>query len=60
MLFYGCTQIILIGYVVPFPGALVRYKSIPEVFLLLSFALLLDEKRLLNRAKNQTEGIIVK
>ncbi len=33
--FFACSQLILIGYVVPFPGAIVRYRSIPELFLLL-------------------------
>lgn len=27
-IFYGLTQLIIIGYVVPFPGAIVRYRSI--------------------------------
>ena len=34
MAFFGISQIILIGYIVPFPGAIIRYKSIPELFLL--------------------------
>jgi hypothetical protein len=38
-LFYGVSQILLIGYVVPFPGAIVRYKSIPELLLTISIAL---------------------
>ncbi|HEV3251265.1 MAG TPA: hypothetical protein VGZ71_09965, partial [Puia sp.] len=38
-LFYGASQILLIGYIVPFPGAIVRYKSIPELFLVISMAL---------------------
>jgi hypothetical protein len=38
-LFYGVSQILLIGYVVPFPGAVVRYKSIPELLLTISLAL---------------------
>ncbi len=33
-LFYGVTQIIAAGYLIPFPGALVRYRSIPLLFLL--------------------------
>ena len=32
-LIFGLSQIILIGYIVPFPGAIVRYKSIPELFI---------------------------
>jgi hypothetical protein len=38
-LFYGVSQILLIGYVVPFPGAVVRYKSIPELLLTISLVL---------------------
>ena len=33
--FYAVTQIILIGYVVPFPGAIIRYKALPELLLVL-------------------------
>jgi hypothetical protein len=35
-LFYGVTVIFLMGYIVPFPGAIVRYKAIPELLLLLA------------------------
>jgi hypothetical protein len=34
-LFYGLSQFISIGCVVPFPGAIVRYRTIPFLFLLL-------------------------
>jgi hypothetical protein len=34
-LFYGITQFITIGYTVPFPGAIVRYRSIPFLLLVL-------------------------
>jgi hypothetical protein len=34
-LYYGICQIILIGYAVPFPGAIVRYRSILLLFLFL-------------------------
>lgn len=34
-LFYGITQFISIGYAVPFPGAIVRYRSIAFLFLVL-------------------------
>jgi hypothetical protein len=34
-LYYGISQFILIGYVVPFPGAIVRYRSIAFLFLIL-------------------------
>jgi len=36
-LFYGLSQFILIGYVVPFPGAIVRYRTIAFLFLILFF-----------------------
>ncbi len=34
-LFYGVSQLIIIGMVVPFPGAIVRYRSISLLFLIL-------------------------
>jgi hypothetical protein len=34
LLFLGITTYIFIGYVVPFPGAIVRYKAIPELMIL--------------------------
>ncbi|MDP9042493.1 MAG: hypothetical protein M3N30_10985 [Bacteroidota bacterium] len=34
-LYYGITQLITIGYAVPFPGAIVRYRSIAYLFLVL-------------------------
>jgi hypothetical protein len=34
-LYYGISQFILIGYVVPFPGAIVRYRTIAFLFLIL-------------------------
>jgi hypothetical protein len=34
-LFYGISQLITIGYAVPFPGAIVRYRSISFFFLIL-------------------------
>ena len=33
LLISGATLFIFIGYTVPFPGAIVRYKAIPELFL---------------------------
>jgi len=39
---YGISQILLIGYIVPFPGAIVRYKAIPEMFLIISLVMLID------------------
>jgi hypothetical protein len=34
-IFYGISQLLIIGYVVPFPGAIVRYRSIPLLLLFL-------------------------
>ena len=34
-LFYGISQFLLIGYTIPFPGAIVRYRTIPFLMLLL-------------------------
>jgi len=34
-LFYGITQFIAIGYAVPFPGAIVRYRNIAFLFIIL-------------------------
>lgn len=34
MLFFGVTLYLFVGYTVPFPGAIVRYKIIGELFLL--------------------------
>jgi len=34
-LFYSISQLISIGYIVPFPGAIVRYRSIAFLFLIL-------------------------
>jgi hypothetical protein len=44
-IFFGISQIIFIGYIVPFPGAIVRYKSIPELFLFICLIFLYDPKR---------------
>lgn len=43
---YGITQLMLIGYTVPFPGAIVRYKSIPIQFLVVTIGLSMDWKRI--------------
>jgi hypothetical protein len=43
LLFSSVTLYLFIGYTVPFPGAIVRYKTIPELFL---FVLLLINIRL--------------
>jgi hypothetical protein len=46
MAFFGISQIVLIGYIVPFPGAIVRYKSIPELFLLTLIVWVADYDRI--------------
>jgi hypothetical protein len=48
-LFYGITQILLIGYTVPFPGAIVRYKIVPEFFMILYLSILIDWRKILNK-----------
>lgn len=45
-IFFGISQVIFIGYIVPFPGAIIRYKSIPELLLLICVTVLFDTKRL--------------
>ena len=37
IIFWACSVYLLIGYTVPFPGAIVRYKIIPEFLLFLLF-----------------------
>lgn len=37
-LLFGISMYLLIGYLVPFPGAIVRYKAIPELMILCSVA----------------------
>jgi hypothetical protein len=41
-IYYGLTQILIIGLLVPFPGAIIRYKSIPQLLLILSIGLSID------------------
>ena len=38
MLALGITTMIVIGYIVPFPGAIIRYKAIPELLILCAAA----------------------
>ncbi|HSZ86074.1 MAG TPA: hypothetical protein VK787_08575 [Puia sp.] len=45
-LFYGLSLILLIGYIVPFPGAIVRYKAIPELLLLTLIVIISNYKSL--------------
>jgi hypothetical protein len=46
MLFYGISQILVIGLIVPFPGAIVRYKAIPELLLVITLGLSIDWAKL--------------
>ena len=43
---YALSQILLIGYTVPFPGAIVRYKAIPSLLLLITIGLSIDWKKI--------------
>jgi hypothetical protein len=49
LLFYSLSQIILIGYTVPFPGAIIRYKVIPQIMLILYIGVLVDWRRILDK-----------
>jgi len=48
LLFVGLSNYLLIGYVVPFPGAIVRYRAMPELFLLCLLALIMSRPSSLN------------
>ncbi|HUR10668.1 MAG TPA: glycosyltransferase family 39 protein [Flavitalea sp.] len=50
LLFFGVSMYITIGYTVPFPGAIVRYKAIAELSLICAL-LLITGKKELNRRK---------
>jgi hypothetical protein len=45
-LFYGFSLIIMIGYIVPFPGAIVRYKAVPELLLLSLIVMISNYKKI--------------
>jgi hypothetical protein len=45
-LFYGLSQILLTGYIVPFPGALIRYTSIPLLMVVLCLGLAINWKKI--------------
>jgi hypothetical protein len=51
LIFFGISLYFFIGYTIPFPGAIVRYKAIAELFLLLAMASCLRLARLENRLK---------
>ncbi|HSC36409.1 MAG TPA: hypothetical protein VLD19_01010, partial [Chitinophagaceae bacterium] len=44
LLFAALSNYLFIGYVVPFPGAIVRYRAMPELFLLCLLALVMSRK----------------
>lgn len=44
LLIFAVSLYLFIGYIVPFPGAIVRYKAIGELFLLLSLSLFVSLK----------------
>ncbi|MDX2046814.1 MAG: hypothetical protein SFU87_08505 [Chitinophagaceae bacterium] len=48
--FFALTNYLLIGFTVPFVGAIVRYKSVYELMFLVFFCVLLDTGRLIKRA----------
>ncbi len=50
LLFFALFQFLIIGYTVPFPGAIVRYKIIGELFLFAMFAGLINWKFFLKRS----------
>jgi hypothetical protein len=49
LLFFSVSLYIFIGYVTPFPGAIVRYKIIPELFLLILLVVRVPRIKLLLR-----------
>jgi hypothetical protein len=49
MLFFGVSLYVFIGYTVPFPGAIVRYKAIAELWLLVIAGMCVDWKRVRER-----------
>ncbi len=52
-IFFGISQIIFIGYIVPFPGAIVRYKSFSELFLFISMISVTDYNRIFSLIKKK-------
>lgn len=51
LLMLGLTIYIFIGFIIPFPGAIVRYKSIPEILILCSMVSLTKWNEQLNYNK---------
>jgi hypothetical protein len=51
LLFYSLSQILLIGFTVPFPGAIIRYKVIPQILLILYVGILVDWIKITNKLR---------
>jgi hypothetical protein len=43
---FSISLYVLVGYTVPFPGAIIRYKCIPELLLVCCFIILTDYKKI--------------
>jgi len=39
LFFYACSVYLMIGLLVPFPGAIIRYRCIPELLLVVCFSI---------------------
>jgi len=52
LLFFACTNYLLIGFTVPFTGAIVRYRVIFELFLLIISVLIIDSNQLISNQLN--------
>lgn len=53
LIFFAVINYILIGYTVPFSGAIVRYRVIFEVFLLIPILLIIDTNNLISNRLNR-------
>ncbi|WP_276481231.1 hypothetical protein [Paraflavitalea pollutisoli] len=56
-LFFSVLYYLLIGFVVPFPGAIVRYKAIPELLLLVLMVSRLSTASNTEKASNSTANV---
>jgi len=52
LLLFGCSYYLLIGLTVPFPGAIVRYKSIAEICLFISMILTINPDKFVLKKNN--------
>lgn len=57
-LFFSCTLYVFIGYSIPFPGAIVRYKSIGEMLLLITVLINLKTDCRLLRARESGPAVV--